>query len=136
MTANILQKKSGAVYINYMMELGKQMPINRIKITNSDKNKEDVRTQEMELEMETDKTNSPKTKQGQGKDMLVEMFHKLEEKVNEHSKNLQSSNIAIRKIREELDAETNERKMDMLVISGVRPSSRWPHKDMIRDKNE
>ncbi len=34
-----------------------------------------------------------------------------------------------KKIREEIDTKTNERKMDMLVLSGVRPTLRWAHKD-------
>jgi hypothetical protein len=124
-----LTKKSGAVYINYMMELGKQMPIN------TRTNEKDPRTQETQ-EMETDNQKRTMTKQGNDKDTIEERLDKLEEAVNAQSKNLHSSNIAIRKIREEIDAEINERKMDMLVISGVRPSSRWLHKDNVGERNE
>ncbi len=53
-----------------------------------------------------------------------------------HAQNLKSSNTAISKIREELDAETNERKMDMLVLSGIQPSKRFPYQGSFKDKSE
>jgi hypothetical protein len=61
---------------------------------------------------------------------------RFEQVLRDHGSNLTSSNIAIRKIKEELDAETNERKMDMLVISRVRPTIRWPNRENLREKNE
>jgi hypothetical protein len=40
------------------------------------------------------------------------------------------------KIREEIDADTNEKKMDMVVVSGIRPNKRWPNHGSYKEKAE
>ena len=91
-------------------------------------------SQKQPAAMEVDITNTPTKKPWQGRDSLEERVRKLEEhtrkledQVRRNSKNLTSSNIAISKIREELDAESNEKKMDSLIITGIRPTKKSPN---------
>jgi hypothetical protein len=122
--ATHLNKKSGEYYINYMMELGKQMPLQ--ESTKQDK------PENMEVELSTSKRKHCESTD----ETLEERLNRMEQLLEEHDSNHTSSNIAIRKIREELDADTNDKKMDMLVISGVRPTIRYPNKENLREKNE
>ena len=99
-----LTKEAGAEYLLQITTQGRQMPI--IKPS-----------QKQPAAMEVDITNTPTKKPWQGRDSLEERVRKLEEhtrkledQVRRNSKNLTSSNIAISKIREELDAESNEKK--------------------------
>ena len=86
--------------------------------------------------MEVDITHTPNKKPWHSSDSMEERMKKMEEQMKVHAQNLKSSNIAISKIREELDAETNERKMDMLVLSGIRPSKRFPYQGSFKVKSE
>jgi hypothetical protein len=112
-------KEVGSKYVEEIIKNGKQMPINtppRKQVT-----------KELPKPMEVDITGTPSKRLWQGKSSVED--RKLEEQAT-------SSNIAISKIREELDADTNEKKMDMVVIAGIRPSKRCPHQGLHKEKGE
>jgi hypothetical protein len=114
-------KEVGAKYVEQIIKYGQQMPINTPP--KNEANKDQTRL------MEVDITSTPAKKTWQTRDTVEERLSKLE-------KQAISSNIAISKIREELDANTNEKKMDTVVISGIRPSKRWPHQGSYKVKEE
>ncbi len=121
-------KEAGAIYVQQMITYGKQMPIN--------KPPQKQIHQDQLKKMEVDLTHTPSKKPWQSKDSLEDRVRILEEGQKEHTKNFKSCNLAISKIREELDADTNERKMDSLVLFGVRPNTRHPITGSFRDKND
>ena len=60
--------------------------------------------------MEIDTINTPNKRPWSGRELMEERVRRLEEQVRGHSQNLKSSNIAISKMSEAMDAETNEKK--------------------------
>jgi hypothetical protein len=99
-----LTKEAGTKYVQQIIILGKQIPINIPPKKQS--NKDQTRS------MEVDTKNTPTKKPWHGKESVEveDIIRKLEEQVKNHAQNLKISNTAVSKIREELDADTNGKK--------------------------